>query len=103
MEYTINKDLLIQVLREQNQELKELVQLQKERLEGYKQYEEIVTQRQATMERREEVMEQLNKAYSVAIVAMEGQLKALSEQNIELTRNLEEVQASMNTVAGEAK
>jgi len=94
VEHPINKDILIQVLQKENQGLKELVRLQSDRIAGVKQYEEIVAKMQANMERKEEIMDQLKKAYTDAITSMEGRLRTLTEQNIELTRQLEELQPS---------
>jgi hypothetical protein len=97
----VNKDVLILVLTKQNDELKELVQLQRDQLNGYKKYEELFAEMQANMQRKEEIVQQLKIAYEGATGALERQLQAALDHNVELNKKIEELKTIVDSQTAE--
>lgn len=89
----MNKDLLIMVLKKDNDQLRAIKQLQDNRINKLKECLESYTKMRESAQEMEKLLRQLLKAREDMGVALEQQLKAKTDQNIELTQKIEEMQA----------
>jgi septal ring factor EnvC (AmiA/AmiB activator) len=88
-----NKDVLILVLKKENDTLKKISELQEDQLKGYKIQVEAYKKMTETDQKMEETMTRLAKAYEDRINTLEQQLKVAADYNMELSQKIEEMQA----------
>jgi hypothetical protein len=88
-----NKDVLILVLKKENDTLKKISELQEAQLKGYKIQMEMYKKMTETDKKMEETMAKLTKAYEDRVNALEQQLQVAGDFNIELSQKIEEMQA----------
>ncbi|MHA4811901.1 hypothetical protein ACX0G9_27645 [Flavitalea flava] len=88
-----NKDVLILVLKKENDTLKKISELQAKQLKGYEIQLENYVQKAEHSLKIEDTMGKLIKAYEDSVKGQELQLQAAANYIIELNQKIEEMQA----------
>ena len=88
-----NKDVLILVLKKDNDLLKRISELQEKQLKGYEIQLETYAQRVENAQKIEDTMEKLIRAYEDSVKGQEQQLQTAADYITELSQKIEKMQA----------
>jgi hypothetical protein len=97
----VDKDLLILVLKKEIDDLARLTQLQDKQIKNKDQSLDVQEQKNLILLEKMEILDQIIKAHEDMRTALEMQLQQKTDLNTELSRKLQEMQASIDNRVAE--
>jgi hypothetical protein len=97
----VDKDLLILVLKKEIDDLVRLTQLQDKQIKNKDQSLDVQEQKNLILLEKMEILDQIIKAHEDMRTALEMQLQQKTDLNTELSRKLQEMQASIDNRVAE--